>query len=189
MDCKEMIIAHTEKRVARMLRRRIERKIKKVLAEDQFGFRRTEGNREAIGILRIMPERTLDIDEELCVYLTHWPKASDRVNRTKSMQILKELGWRERRLISKLYMDHSVKLRLDQGETRSVKTGRGVRQGCCLSQILFNLYSAQLNKEALEGFGDFQIGGHIIHTVKYGYDLVLLAKEGRVPQGVSDKII
>jgi hypothetical protein len=39
------------------------------------------------------------------------------------MQILKGIGidWRERRLISKLYMEQSVKIRLDQGETRSVK--------------------------------------------------------------------
>ena len=49
------------------------------------------------------------------------------------MQILKETGidWRERRLISNLYMAQSVKVRLNRGETRSVKTGRGVRQGCC----------------------------------------------------------
>ena len=32
-------------------------------------------------------------------------------------------------------------------------------------------------KEALEGLGDFKIGGQIIHTVKYADDLVLLAKE------------
>jgi hypothetical protein len=28
-----------------------------------------------------------------------------------------------------------------------------------------------------KGFGDFKIGGQIIHTVKYADDLVLLAKE------------
>jgi hypothetical protein len=33
-----------------------------------------------------------------------------------------------------------------------------------------------LTEEALEGFGDFKIGGQIIHTVKYADDLVLLAK-------------
>jgi hypothetical protein len=57
-----------------------------------------------------------------------------------------------------------VKVRLNRGETRSVKIGRGVRQGCCLSPILFNLYNECLTKEALEGFGDFKIGRQIIHT-------------------------
>ena len=84
------------------------------------------------------------------------------------MQILKIIGidWRERRLSSNLYMAQSVKVQLNLGETRSVKTGRGVRQGCCLSAILFNVYSECLTKEALEGCGDFKIGGQIIHTVK-----------------------
>ena len=135
-------------------------------------------------MMRIIAERTLETDEELCVCFIDWQKAFDRVKWTKLMQILKRTGidWRERRLISKLYTVQRVKVRLDRGETRSVQIGRGVRQGCCLSPILFNLYSECLTKETLEGFGDFKIGGKIIHTVKYADDLVLLAKEGKVLQ-------
>jgi len=81
----------------------------------------------------------------------------------------------------------SVKLKLD-GETKSVKIGRGVRQGCCLLPILFKLYSPQLTKEALEGFGDFKIG-QVIHTVKYADDLVLLAKEEAVLHGMIERLI
>ena len=107
------------------------------------------------------------------------------------MQILKRIGidWRERRLISKLYMEQKVKVRLDRGETRSVKIGRVVRQRCCLSPILFNLYNECLTKEALDGFGDFNIGGQIIQTVKYAADFVLMAKEETVLQGMIDKLI
>jgi hypothetical protein len=58
-----------------------------------------------------------------------------------------------------------------------VKIGRQVRQGRCLSPILFNLYSEYLTKKALEGFGGLKMGGQINKTVKYADDLVLLAKE------------
>jgi hypothetical protein len=58
-----------------------------------------------------------------------------------------------------------------------------------LSQILFNLYSECLTKEALEGSGDYKIGGQIIHTVKYADDPVLMAKEEKVLQDTIDKLI
>ena len=43
------------------------RRIEDVLGEDQFGFRREKGTRNAIGMLRIISERTLEIDAELRV--------------------------------------------------------------------------------------------------------------------------
>ena len=44
-------------------------------------------------------------------------------------------------------------------------------------------------KAALGGFGNFKIGGKIIHIVKYADDLVLLAKEEKVLQDVIDELI
>ena len=175
------LIAHTAKIIAKILRRRIQKKIEDLLGEDQFGFGRGKGTRNAVGMMRITAERTLEIGEELCVCFIDWKKAFDRVNWTKVMQILKIIGidWRERRLISKLYMEQKVKVRLDRGETRSVQIGRGVRQECRLSPILFNLYSECLNKEALDGLEGFNIGGQIIQTVKYADELVLWLRKKR----------
>jgi hypothetical protein len=75
-------------------------------------------------MMRIISERNLFIHQEMCACLIDWQKAFDDGNLTKLMQILKETGrdWRERGSISKCYMDQSVKVRLDQRETRSVKT-------------------------------------------------------------------
>ena len=51
------------------------------------------------------------------------------------------------------------------------------------------MYSECLTKEALDGLGDFNIGGQIIQTVKYADDLVLIAKEETFLQGMIDKLI
>jgi hypothetical protein len=74
-------------------------------------------------------------------------------------------------------MNESDKVQLDQGVTKSVKIGRGIRQGCCLSPLLFNFYSEYVTQEALEDLGDFKVGGQIISMVRYADDLVLSAKE------------
>ena len=58
-----------------------------------------------------------------------------------------------------------------------------------MSPILFNLYSECLTKEAVDGLGDFNLGGQIIQTVKYADDLVLMAKEETVLQGIINKLI
>ena len=71
------------------------------------------------------------------------------------MHILKGNGLdcHTRRLISKLHMDQSTELRLDQGQKTRIMIEIGVRKGCCFSQILFNLCSEYLTSEALEWFG------------------------------------
>ena len=63
-------------------------------------------------MMRIITERTMEVDGELCICFIDWQKTFDRVNWTKLMEILKRTGidWRERRLISKLYMDQKVKV-------------------------------------------------------------------------------
>jgi hypothetical protein len=73
--------------------------------------------------------------------------------------------------------------------TKNVKTGRGVIHGCCLSPLLFNLYSEYVTQEALEGLEDFKVGGQIISTVRYADDLVLLDKEETILQSMIDKLI
>ena len=94
------------------------------------------------------------------------------------MTILKEIGvdWRDRRLILNLYLGQQVKVHVGGSETQSVVLGRGVRQGCCLSPSLFNLYNECLIEEAVGNMGSFKIGGRKISTIKYADDLALITK-------------
>jgi hypothetical protein len=47
---------------------KVEKKIEDILGEGQFEFRKGKGNRDAIWIVRIISERSLDVDEEPCLF-------------------------------------------------------------------------------------------------------------------------
>ena len=72
--------------------------------------------------------------------------------------MLRNIGvdWRERRLICDLYMGQRVNLRFDRGKNNRVEIGRGVRQGCCMPPVLFNLYGEYLMKEAFAKLGELK---------------------------------
>ena len=72
-------------------------------------------------------------------------------------------------------MGQRVKLRLNQGETDSVKIGRAVRQRCCMSPLLFKLYGEYLMKEALAEVGDLKIGRGIINKLRFAEDIAIIA--------------
>jgi hypothetical protein len=77
------LLAHVAKVVASVIRRRSEKEIEYLLGEDQFGFRKGKGTRDAIGMLRIILERTLDIGEEIYICFIDWRKAFYCVKWTK----------------------------------------------------------------------------------------------------------
>jgi hypothetical protein len=112
-----------------------------VFLEDSSDLEGGKGTREATGMLKIISERALYVEEQTCACFTGWQKAFDRVNWTELMQILKgiSMNWRVRRFISKMYVEQSVQLRMEHGGKTSVKNGRGVK-----SRMLFVTGSIQL---------------------------------------------
>jgi len=54
------------------------------------------------------------------------------------------VDWRNRRLIGNLYMGQKIRVKMDGEFSEPGSIGRGVRQGCPLSPILFNLYIEEL---------------------------------------------
>jgi hypothetical protein len=83
------LTAHTARIVARIITGRIGRKTEDVLAEDQFRFGREKGTRDAIGMLRIISERTMNIEEELCVcvYVCVLQRLAESICKCKMDQI------------------------------------------------------------------------------------------------------
>jgi hypothetical protein len=66
------------------------------------------------------------------------------------------------RRIENIYEETQIVVKTSQGVAESFTTGKGVRQGCVMSPLLFNLYMEEL-EEVLRNRG---IGGVVLGTVK-----------------------
>ena len=111
-------------------------------------------------------ERSLEHDNELFIYFEDFEKAFDRVKWTKLWHILKKIGidWRDRRLISNLYLQQETIIRVGNGDTEPAGIGRGLQQGCPLSPILFLIYSEMMMIDAMEEIEEgIKVGGkHVV---------------------------
>ena len=115
----------------KILTKRIESNAIGFIGKNQFGFRKGCGTRDAVGIMRVLCKRVWSFVD--------FEKTFDRVNWLKMMEVLKQLqvDWKDRRLIGDLYMRQQAIVRVADGESEPAVIGRGVRQGCTLSPLLF----------------------------------------------------
>ena len=61
------LIAHASKIMLKVLTKRVEAKTGEFIGRNQFGFRKGYGTRDAIGVLRTLCERSLEM-EKMCTY-------------------------------------------------------------------------------------------------------------------------
>ena len=147
------LICHASKIMLRVLTRRIEAKTRLLLGRNQFGFRKGCGTRDAIGVMRTLCERSIEHDKDVYICFVDFEKAFDWVNWVKMFEILKDLhvDWKDRRLLQDLYMRQEAVVRIADGESDPGIIGRGVRQGCLISPLLFSIYAEVM---MIEAFGD-----------------------------------
>lgn len=79
-------------------------------------------------------------------------------------------------IISQLYWHQRAEVKVEQSTSEAIIIKRGVRQGCILSPLLFNLYSETIFREALQGVQrGIKINGVIVNNLRYADDCVVLA--------------
>uniref|UniRef100_A0A8D8SEP2 Craniofacial development protein 2 n=1 Tax=Cacopsylla melanoneura TaxID=428564 RepID=A0A8D8SEP2_9HEMI len=193
-ECKDFrtisFICHLTKAITKIIMKRIERKIEDNMGDDQFGFRKGRGTRDAMACVRMLSEKMLEFNKELYVCFVDWEKAFDRVDWNILLKVLKDIdiNWKDRRLIRELYKGQKVVVRVEDEETEEVVIGRGVRQGCCMSPVLFNLYAEKLMEEALEQSSGVSVGSEKIKSIKYADDQAVLAESEEDLQRMMENI-
>jgi hypothetical protein len=119
------LVVHASKILLNILTKRIESKIAATnyIGEDQCGFCKGRGTREAISVLRCLGERSLEHGKDLYVCFVDYEKAFDRVNWIKLMEVLQQVGVdkRDRDLINNLYAEQTVVIRIEGKDSEAAK--------------------------------------------------------------------
>jgi len=186
------LICHASKILLKVLTKRIEARAKDFLSEGQFGFRSGVGTRDAIGVMRMLYERCLDHGNDLYICYIDFEKAFDRVRWDIMMKVLKELSvdWRDRRMIKDLYMRQEAVVRLESGDTEPGVIGRGVRQGCPLSPLLFSIYAESMMKDALDNIEEgVLVGGRLLKDVRFADDQAMVSSTSEGLQRLMDGLV
>ena len=183
------LIPHASKIMLKILTKRIQEKAKGYIGRNQFGFKKGCGTREAIGVMRMLCERSLEHGNDIYVCYVDFEKAFDRVNWIKMMEILKNIkvDWRDRRMIMRLYLEQEAVIRIADGESEPGIIGRGVRQGCPLSPLLFSIYAEAMMIDAMEDIEEgVKVGGRVLKDVRFADDQAMVATTERGLQKLMD---
>jgi exonuclease III len=191
------LISHASKVLLHLIKRRITPIIERQLGESQMGFRKGKGTRDAIFQLRMITERITQMrgvrkNRRKTLYLcfVDYQKAFDRVKHDKLTEVMAKAGIPdlEMRLIINLYWHQQASVRWQGDVSRDFKVERGVRQGCIISPLLFNLYSEFMIREAMEHMEGIKIGGKNITDIRYADDAVLVADRLERMQKMLDSL-
>ena len=105
-----------------------------------------------------------------------YAKAFDRVKHENLVDCLKQIGLdgKDIRVITNLYWHQQAAIRVEDDVSEYTPIQRGVRQGCVLSPVLFNIYTELIFRQFDELKGA-SVGGRNISNLRYVDDTVLLS--------------
>ena len=165
---------------AKILNNRIKTIMEHLIGEEQMGFRKGRSTIDGVFTLQQIMEKHREYNRETHIAFIDFEKAFDNVNRGKLWDIMTDAGYPTHliRAIQSLYVNTNVVLDLNGNLTDNIPTNKGVRQGCCLSPTLFNIY---INKIIQNWKSRFNRGiqldrNTLLNSILYADDLVLLVE-------------
>jgi len=125
------LMSHVTKILLRVIMMRARNQIKSEISDLQCGFVEGKGTVNAIYMLRMIIERSIEVHKDLYLCFIDYTKAFDKVQHEKLMQILENLDidGKDLRIIKNMYREQEASVRVQNEESKYTKIKRGVRQG------------------------------------------------------------
>lgn len=172
------LITHASKIMLHIINERLKAYLSREIAPEQAGFVKGKGTREQILIVRQIIEKAREFNKPTYICFVDYSKAFDSVKWPMMWKTLLEMGTPQHlvHLLRELYEGGTASVRTDDLLSDSFHPSAGVRQGCILSPLLFNIYTELVMRITLENWTDgVAIGGYKIANLRYADDTTLFA--------------
>jgi hypothetical protein len=185
------LISHPSKIMLRIILNRLKAQAEEHLAEEQAGFRPGRSTVEQIFNCRIMIEKHLQHQKDLYHNFIDFKKAFDRVWHDGLWHVLRSFNIEEGlvQVVEALYKHASSAVLMNNQIGGFFPTTVGVRQGCLLSPVLFNLFLEDIMRETLQDFhSTISIGGRTISNLRFADDIDLLGGSNAELQDLTNRL-
>jgi len=165
--------------LAERLREEVEGR--EILPPSQTGFRKGMGTMDNIFVLNYLINRQIGKKRgKLIAVFVDLKAAFDSVDRRILLDAMRERGVREGLVerVTEVLRETKSRVRAGGEVEEGFWVARGVRQGCPLSPLLFNILMADLEEEMGKiKWGGIKVGEERVYTLTYADDMVVLAEE------------
>ena len=164
---------------------------KSLISPNQIGFMKGSGTPDHIFLLQTIIEKVVKKGKKrLYAAFIDFKKAYDTVNRDLLLKRLKSLGINGifLRNIAAMYTKTEYSVKLKTGRSKNIQSNLGLKQGCPLSPMLFNLYVDDIAEVFDESCCPIELQNMKINHFLYADDLVLISESSEGLQNSLDKV-
>ena len=128
--------------------------------------------------LRKIVQKCFTVNKKVYIAFVDLPKAFDNGNWNVMMKILKMIKtyYRDRRIIRELYKHQTTFIKIKESK-REAAIRKGVRQGCNLSPLLFNIYIEQAINESKEYCTGIKVNGMRIQMLRFADNTAIRVRD------------
>ena len=148
------------------------------LAPQQFGFRENFRTTDAIFVLHSAISSYKNVKKPIFACFVDFSKAFDSVFRPAMLYKLGEMGIKGNylQLIQSMYVDSSYIIKNNGTFSSPIKSNVGVKQGCNLSPLLFNIFVNDIHQIFDKTCFPLDINSFKLSSVSFADDLVILSE-------------
>ena len=185
------LISHPSEVMLKIILQRLKQKSEEILSEEQAGFRAGRSTAEQIFNIRILIEKCLQHQQDLYHNFIDFKKAFDRVWHEGLWHVMRQYNFDEDliQVIESLYKSAKSAVLLSGELGEYFLTTVGVRQGCILSPVLFNIFLENIMQDALKNYeSKVSIGGRQLCNLRFADDIDLIGRTEKELQELTTRL-